>query len=176
MPVHITKSVMCCRDISGAAMRLLVITASILWMIEVQSFHFNFLTTSSSGSFPRIQVCFILRPDVRILHRVPTTQKRTTDRILFLKPPSRPPSGGTFSFTEGDEYQSTFDELDAVGGDPAFLDIGSNLLPESDSFTFDNSSTDEQGNLNMIGIGDIPTNSDKFLWDGIPDDEAHLGY
>jgi len=64
------------------------------------------------------------------------------------RPPSSPPTG--FSYVEGENYDNEIEEVEAMGGDPFFLQV------------------DEEQE-------EKETDPD-FEWDGIVDDEAHLDF
>lgn len=66
---------------------------------------------------------------------------------------------------EEDVYDNEYDEIEALGGDPFFLEGDNNLetIPISTS-----SSTTEKGDA------DVDDNDAGFFWDGEVDDNAHM--
>ena len=82
---------------------------------------------------------------------------RSSRRLLVMnskaerssnRPPSSPPTG--FSYVEGENYDNEFEEVEAMGGDPFFLQV---------------EQEDEEKETDP-----------DFEWDGIVDDEAHLDF
>lgn len=134
---------------------MLVLTVSVILICLVQP--------SSSFNYQRLG--FVSGPSRKVVFSVSTKAKTS---MLSTLP--RAASDASYSFIEGDDYQNPFDELEAIGGDPSFLDP----VPGQESFSLDQDVGIKEFNFDTPNA---PTDSDKnYLWDGIVDDEAHLGY
>ena len=67
-------------------------------------------------------------------------------------PPPRPPP---YSYVEGNEYDDVYEEIEAMGGDPFFLDDTSPEDGEHD---------------------EVKDTDPDFEWDGAVDEDAHFDF
>mmetsp|Transcript_20014 Transcript_20014/g.41230 ORF Transcript_20014/g.41230 Transcript_20014/m.41230 type:complete len:145 (-) Transcript_20014:81-515(-) len=101
------------------------------------------------------------------------------------------PGGGRHSYVEGGDYDDVFSEIEAMGGDPFFLDDEeskvkmadkeSAILPEKSVSDASPKKADKRSATDGMGPtprkNDNPDKSDSaWEWDGTVDEEAHLGW
>eukprot|EP00977_Amphora_coffeiformis_P012496 scaffold3079_cov174-Amphora_coffeaeformis.AAC.7 len=79
---------------------------------------------------------------------VPSAARHAASRVILQS--SRGPPPGIGSYVEGDMFEDPLQEIEALGGDPFFLD-----------------NDDNDGEKNTNSEGD-------FLWDGEIDENAHM--
>ena len=96
---------------------------------------------------------WILVPPRRQLQHIQLQPSTIRLQVQSPKPPQRKSSFGSgISFVEEGTYDSMEEEIEAMGGDPFFLDSSAEGNPEDDE-----------------------KNSDPdFEWDGTVDEDAHL--
>jgi hypothetical protein len=119
-------------------------------------------------------------------------QQQQRSRIILVRSNKRHEQESIHSYVEGSPYQNDTDEIEAMGGDPFFLEDDENVF---DSLSYEPNSwtSSSSQRLNPIefadriryatdGKGPTPTRYKQkavetydWEWDGIPDDEAHLG-
>lgn len=89
---------------------------------------------------------------------------------IVLAATSRPPrSEGTFSFVEGsDVYQSLEEEIEAMGGDPSFLDLDESVRTRG--APGDGDLATASGVEGIVGTGPAK----EFIWDGEVDEDAYF--
>lgn len=98
-------------------------------------------------------------------HHELSGQQRTNSvdaTCLFQsKAPSAPPTA--YSYVEGNEYENDWDEIEALGGDPFFLDTSDSIIPGA------NTESDLRSNLQIMG-DETPDDA----WDGREHDDAYF--
>jgi hypothetical protein len=142
-------------------------------------FH-SFTTTKVMTMAPSFMInrpyCFLIIPS----HCIRKLDVRTRCFSRRGGPVSSKPPFGSFSYIEGEEYDNEIEELEAMGGDPAFFGFNNPTNgTDWDQLSNDSGSNNNGGNIEVMGDGDAPLNttvSTKWEWDGIVDEEAHLGY
>jgi len=103
---------------------------------------------------------------------------------------------GRHSFVEGDRYDGKLEEIEAMGGDPFFLDNEvelnkenkdiQNEKEETQALEFSSllalankaSSTNGKGppQVTKMEVNNVQEHVRDWEWDGIVDEEAHLGF
>jgi hypothetical protein len=91
---------------------------------------------------------------------------------LLSTPGNRRGGGPSGSFVEGDSYDSTIDEIEAMGGDPSFLDGYAGAAGDGDD-----GSASPRDSSDGDGDGDGGWEVDvEEGWNGVVDDNAHFDF
>jgi hypothetical protein len=96
-----------------------------------------------------------------------THRQGTEGALFFSSTPRNQMSGG--SFVEGDSYDSTIEEIEAMGGDPFFLD--EYYAADDDVGRGDDRSESSPDNSSDWEVEDVNEG-----WDGVVDDNAHFDF